>query len=80
MKKPNAIIVLEFLLQGGIVAIDGHRWCMLENGEVGIVAFHERGGVMTEVGLPNDCTLNYFLKLTERMTDDEVLRCMRIPM
>lgn len=73
---PNAVIVLKVLLKGIPVEIDGRVY--IENGNRQICIKTESMNIATgkrkEVLLGTDfLTLDYFIKITDKMTDDQIV-------
>ena len=76
MKKPNAIILLEFLLEGGEyteTTKNGVFTWVIEDDVFGLLGEREIKGKMEEVILPYDMTVEQFLHMARDMKEEDIL-------
>lgn len=66
----KAVVVLKALLAGQRVVLDG-RTCVLEDGQLWVVATRCFDGAKQEVLLPLEMTLDGFLAACDRLPDTE---------
>ena len=75
IRRPNGIIVLEAMLDGRKVKIDGQTWCMSEDHEICMPAKHYKGdldGEYEEVGMKVEMSVGVFFNMCEKLTEEEV--------
>lgn len=71
-KKFKAVLLLTWLLEGHTVEIEGRRWCLADDGRLGVLGYNEDGTDSDRVMIC-DMELSAFVAMADRIPDDDML-------
>lgn len=70
-KKFKAVLLLNWLLEGHTVEIEGRRWCIADDGRLGVLGYNEDGTDSGRVMIC-DMEMSAFVAMADRIPDDDL--------
>lgn len=70
-KKFKAVLLLNWLLEGHTVEIDGKRWCLADDGRLGVLGYNEDGTDSDKVMIC-DMELSAFVAMADSFPDEDL--------